>query len=589
MAIDRDVQTVELQISKSGSKRIDESDYFKRTRDRKLRNQVLQGNIKLEDLFQRAEELAKEQANKEARNEEAKKKYIATHGNCVGVLGQAGIGKTTLTKQLVEKVVHEALLDIDFLFYVSLKKVNYEEKLNALQFLLTNLDSSWEHDSASDKVLLKQLEESEKVMIIFDGLDEATIELEEQCPNANLYDVKTPEVLLKNILNGKILRKAKKLITSRPRQMLGLKKEFRPQCIVDILGINRKAQYQISKNICGADWENVVVELLNHPELEAQCYVPIICIFTVYWLHQKSRSPDETVEFASATNIVLNVLETFITQEIARTEFELEKLSKLAWKGLSCKKYEFTEQEIKEFQLKKGSLNTLLTTNTRIYLVHVHKITYFSHLILQEFFSAVCLALFLSFSDFQNVLSVSEERFGNLDVVKKFIFGLCNPTTYARLTNLLSTSLPDNSAFDQKKSFLEEFVCKFLENLSDDDFPRYLEICSWLYEMHDQELTKKVVERFTDQLEISKKNIFPHDVGSLFYVLQEREKILKLDISNSTFVGDSLKRFMTKIADMPECIKVSRGRIKLNIFIFSTLKSPNFLIGGVARYNIYCR
>ena len=566
MAINKEVQTVELQISKSGSKRNEEADYYKRKRDPELWNQTRQGDIKLEDLFEQAEKLAKEQAKVETQNDAAEKKYIDTHGNWVAVSGQAGIGKTTLTKQLVEKVLNQELFNIDYLFYVSLKKVNYDKEMTVLQFLLTNLDSTWEHDTASDKEILKRLEESEKVMIIFDGLDEATLELGKQCPNARLYDVTKPEVLLKNILNGNILRKVKKLITSRPRQLLELRNEYRPHCIVDVLGITLEAQRQICKDICGDDSKKVLVELLNQPELVAQCYVPIICIFTIYWLHRKLHHPEQIVALASITNIILNVLETFATLEIARSEFELEKLSQLAWEGLRRKKYEFNEKEIKKSELKKENLNTVLITNTQIRLMHFEKITYFSHLILQEFFSAVCLILFLPYTDFEDVLSVRDERFGNLDVVKNFVFGLCNELTYERLTNLPSTSFHENSDFDQKKLFLEQLVCKMAEDLSSDKFSKYLEICSMLYEMHDQELTKKVAELFPNRISIlSTDKIFPHDVNGLCYVLQERQKLLELEIKNKTFVGDSRERFLNKIANLPKCIKVSRAITSLEL------------------------
>ena len=569
LAINKDVQTVELQISKSSSKRMDESGYYKRKRDPNLWNKERQGDIKLVNLFKQAEELAKEQAKMKTRNAAAEKKYIITHGNWVGISGQAGIGKTTLTKQLLEKVLKKEMLDIDFLFYVSLKKVDYEEKMSVLQFLLTNLDSCWEHDSTSDKEILKRLEESDNVMIIFDGLDEATIELEKQCSNADIYFEKKPEILLKNILNGNILRKAKKLKTSRPRQMLELHEEYRPHCIVDVLGINLEAQRQISKDICGDDSEKVLGELFNHPELLALCYVPIMCIFTVYWLHQKQLHPNETIAFPSVTNIILNMLETFVKYGIAKCkEFELEKLSKLAWEGLRRKKYEFNEKEIKNFKLNKESLDTLLTTGTKtktqLRLLNVEKITYFSHLILQEFFSAVYLILFLSFNEFKSVLSGNDKQLGNLDVVKNFIFGLCNSTTYEHLIALRSNSCPESLDFNKKKSFLEQFVCEYAKDT--ENFSKYLEICSKLYEMHDRELTKKVVERFPEMWKIPFRHlIFPHDVGSLFHVLQERQKLLELELDGPTFVGDSLKRFMSKMANLTECIKVSNGELKLKI------------------------
>ena len=570
LALNKDVQTVELQISKSGSRRMEESDYYKRKRDPNLWNDDRQGDIKLVDLFKQAEELAKEQAKEETSNAAAEKKYITTHGNWVGISGQAGIGKTTLTKQLLEKVLKKEMLDIDFLFYVSLKKVDYEEKISVLQFLLTNLDSCWEHDCALDKEILKRLEESDNVMIIFDGLDEATIELGKQCPNANIHAEKTPEILLKNILNGNILRKAKKLITSRPRQMLELQEQYRPHCIVDVLGINLEAQRQISNDICGDDSEKVLEELFNHPELLAQCYVPIMCIFTVYWLHQKQLYPDKTITFPSVTNIILNMLETFARHGIAKDKkFELEKLSKLAWEGLRRKKYEFSENELEKYKLNKESLNTLLTTkvkaNTFLSILNFEKITYFSHLILQEFFSAAHLILFLSFSEFKNVLSDNDKQFGNLNVVKNFVFGLCNTTTYEHLIALQSNVCPDSLDFN-KKLFLEQFLCKYAENSSSGYFSQHLDICTMLYEMHDRELTKKVVERFPEEWKISSDyNIFPHDVRSLFYVLQERQKFLKLEINNPTFVGDSLERFMKEMAGMSKYIAVSTGELKLKL------------------------
>ena len=566
-SVNKDVETVELRLSKCGGRKIKESDYFKQRNDPNFWKYLRQGDVKLEDLFKQAAVLARKNAKKETRNDDAEKKYVAIHGNCVGVSGQAGIGKTTLTKQLVEKVVNEELLDIEYLFYVSLKKVNYDDKLSALQFLLTNLDSNWEHDPTSDNEILKRLEESENVLIIFDGLDEASIELEVECPNAKLHDVTIADVLLKNILNGNILGQAKKLITSRPRQMWKLQEQYRPHFIVEILGISLEAQREMSKVICKDDNDKVFDELSNHPALMALCYVPIICIFIVHWLHQRQLQSNKTVAFPSVTNIVLNVLEFFVKDGTTKHDFELEKLSKLAWRELRCKKYEFNEKDINNSKLKKESLYTIFTkgakANTQLRLLHVEKITYFSHLILQEFFAAVYLVVFSPFNDFKN------EQPGDSDMVTNFICGLCNAATYDRLTKLSKTSNSGNLDLHQKKLFLEQFICEIADDISCNDFPKCLKICSMLYEMQSQELTQKVVERFPEQFKIhDKENIFPHDLDSLFYVLQERKKLLELEIKHPTFVGDSLERFLNKIADTPNSTKVSIDKMKYKIPVF---------------------
>ena len=148
---------------------------------------------------------------------------------------------------------------------------------------------------------------------------------------------------------------------------------------------------------------------------------------------------------------------------------------------------------------------------------------------------------------------------------KNSIFGLCNTTTYVYLIALRSKSCPESLDFNKKKSFLEQFACEYAKDT--DNFSKHLKICSKLYEMHDRELTKKVVERFFEKWEITFRHpIFSHDVGRLFHVLQERQKLLELELDRPTFVGDSLKRFMSKMANLTECIKVSNGELKLKIF-----------------------
>ena len=536
---------------------------------------------RLEDLFDEAQKCATEQTKKEAMNAIAEKKFVATYGNWVAVTGLAGMGKTTLTKKLLEKVLDKELLDIDFVFYVSLNKVNYDENMSVLQFLLTNLDSEWKHNYASDYEILKQLDKSEKVMIIFDGLDKATIELDKQCLNAELNDVAKPDILLKNFLNGNILPKAKKLITSRPCQMLELLKQYKSFLIVIVRGINHEAQYEICQDISGADSEKVHNELMNHPALLGPCYIPIICLCTMHFLHQKWLNPDQTVAFTSLTNIILNIVEAFARHEISKGEFELRKLSQLAWEGLRCKNYEFSEKEMKDLGLKRESLNTALPIgtkgNTSLCLLHAGKKTYFSNLMLQEFFSAVWLLVFLPLDDFKGTL-LKEFCF---DGVKHFIFGLCNMISHERLMKLQSCSFPDNSDFEQKRLFLEQLVCNDVEDLftsmslyykdqSSEYFHKYLEICSLLYEMQDLSLTKKVVKRFPENLIIPYLYLDSSDVNNFCYVLKERQEPFKLLTCDEViFVGDSCERLCGKILGMSECIKVSVEKFESKFMCYS--------------------
>ena len=130
------------------------------------------------------------------------------------------------------------------------------------------------------------------------------------------------------------------------------------------------------------------------------------------------------------------------------------------------------------------------------------------------------------------MLSGNDKQLGNLDAVKNFIFGLCNTTTYKHLIALRSNSCPESLDFNKKKSFLEQFVCEYAKDT--DNFSKHLKICSKLYEMHDRELTKKVVERFPEKWEITFRHlIFPHDVGRLFHVsFMYKSKYWRIEAKN---------------------------------------------------------
>ena len=534
------------------------------------------GDIALEDLFIEANKVATKNAHRSASNSNARSRYITLHGNCVAVSGQAGLGKTTLTKQLVEKVLTKPSFRVDFLFYISLRKVKFDEKTDVLQFLLTNLYSKWKFDLKADIEILELLDKSDNVMIILDGLDEAVINYDNTCRESSIYEINTPEIILKNLLNGNILPKAKKLITSRPRQLLELHENYRPHFIVNLLGINSDAQKQICQDICGSDCDKVYHNLSEHPELSAQCFVPIICIFAVYSLHQQMINPDKSIAFASVTNIILFVLENFVSLRVQRSEtFELDKLSKLAWKGLRHLKYEFTEKDLERLNLKKESLDTVLTTGTndniKLRIAHSGKITYFSHLIIQEFFSAAHLILFSPLKKFKKVL-LSKNNQTNLEVVKKFLFGLSNPATHSRLVDLYKPSNTKTLIINlkQKNRFLKSYVSNVmtgsfvrrirsklrLSSVFSLDFSNYQTVCFWLYESQQIKLAEKVAKLTSKRMLIS-GNIFPHDVSSLCYVLRARQQPLILELHQTKFVGDGCERFLKEICGMQDGITVS--------------------------------
>ena len=150
---------------------------------------------------------------------EAKEKYLNKHGNVVGVIGQAGVGKSTLSMILLSRVLKENLYNADYIFYVKLRDLDGIKKLTLLDFLFKNTTSDWKKEINRAEVFLQHLSVSDSVVMILDGFDE--IEITELDTDSDItFDMhaeESPLYFTLGLLNGEILPKAKKIITSRPR------------------------------------------------------------------------------------------------------------------------------------------------------------------------------------------------------------------------------------------------------------------------------------------------------------------------------------------------------------------------------------
>ena len=77
------------------------------------------GDILPENFFEESREFAKKSNGyKNALNDKAEKLYLNKRGNIIGVIGQAGVGKTTFSKILLRDILDENknLYDADYIF-----------------------------------------------------------------------------------------------------------------------------------------------------------------------------------------------------------------------------------------------------------------------------------------------------------------------------------------------------------------------------------------------------------------------------------------------------------------------------------------
>ena len=521
--------------------------------------------IIVDNLFAKATEYVTSTIKRQYLDDAARENDISRLGNTVALIGQAGIGKTSLSKTILNRVLKDRLFDADYVFYLQFRGVNFKQNTNLLSFL--GVDLPWAQEKSRRKAVLAKLARSSHIVMIFDGFDEAVLDPSTPCNNISPWEEAQPEAFIKNLLNGSIFPLAKKLITSRPRQLLALHISVKPNYIVNITGLDIESQKQICKEICGKNADRIFNHIIHHPQIASYCYVPANCIFVMYVMGKIIQDKSSQAFPNTITGVLVIVIVMFSNSNHSRVKFSLEKLANLAWEGLKNRKFYFSEEDLQTAKLCHNDLNFFCVTflgtvkkDLPFFLGNPEKFTYFAHLIIQEFFAALMLIFFSSKKKFcQHFLGktlvgfqVSKPNYdlfsSDWEVVAKFLFGLCNAKTVQGLLEefpSLGSDLPD------KTKILCDFVLKFFPTDTHpqvDYFQHILQFCTWAYELNDHKFASRVAKRLEKKLIVVGK-FLPNDVAPLHFVLRHRQKPLHLETTpfDSWFVADSLDLFLEEV------------------------------------------
>ena len=530
------------------------------------RSNISTSSILPENLFKKSQQYILNTSDYiNACTKEAKEKVLKEKGNVVGVIGQAGVGKSTLVKNLLHRnVTDEQLYKADFVFYIKLRDFFDKTEINLFQFLMGKKaynSLEWKKDSVICKDVLKLLSQSESVCILLDGLDEADIDVTHKKVEVDIFGQNSPEHYILGLLSGEILPNAKKLITSRPGQMLDLSDSCKPKFIVKIFGINQRDIQQICHGICDDEYASEVLSCIeSQPDLLSYCLVPINCVLTVFCIYrflqiklQKSLPKNITDVFVmtffffSKTEHMRESLKKFDIKSVS----DLEKISKLAWNGIKNQKYCFDDDDLKAAGLINTSISSLTVTlkkknqESRIKLIEnaTKKCIYFSHLLLQEFFATVYCLYFMNYIKFYLTFFSPFRQFrltdNRFEMITKFMFGLSNPKTFETLKEIY----PSISEPTKRLKRLQDLATSIASKSRDSIFDRLDDsvfisqtVCEWAYEMQDPKFCEKLAESLPKTLSVKINDFFQSsDYLSFFYVIRTRKTILKLDIWFSSY------------------------------------------------------
>ena len=489
------------------------------------------------------------------RNEKAKAKHILKYQNVVLISGQAGIGKSTLSKLLVEKMLDPdvRLYQAEFVFFIRFRDLNYQQNYDLLEFL-TNYAPFISSNTSEDRTkIIQHLEASDNVCIVMDGLDEADIDLKVNFPNINADSHTTAAVFIYHLLSGRLLGKAKKLVTSRPRQLAHLPREYSSNLYLNLLGLNDEGRLQICSDLCRGDpdkRDRILSRINSRPDLKSLCYVPVICItmmMSFYSTDSLKRNLDKL------TAILVYALENWYLEKL-KGKFQIQKIAVLSYKGFLENRFSFREHHLRNEGINFENTTAFLFNNIKFELLQGKAVTYFAHLIWQEFFVAVKLRLYSNNEEFQKIVPhLASDKF---EMVARFLFGLCNKQTLDELLDCVEDEeLNTEADRDECEEMLQKLVIEKLQRHRDaaidprKEDPYYrsiVPVMGWLYEMDNDNFTKEAAGWLSDEIEFEGE-ILPGDIVSVNHILRRRDTGLDLKVDEPNFVGGCRNYFFKEL------------------------------------------
>ncbi|KAI2658908.1 Protein NLRC3 [Labeo rohita] len=402
--------------------------------------------------------------------------------------GIAGIGKTfTVKKFLLDWASGEASQDLDFVFLLPFRELNLleEEKQNLFDLICVFYAEFREAREIPDWIC------NRKVLFILDGLDEYKKDL--NFKSSILSDVTkeaTVDVLLVNLLQGKLLPSARVWITSRPVATVQLPTDiFRNGYITQIRGFTdeQKQEYFTRQFEDPELRKEVIRHLKSHKSLWILCHIPLFCWISSVVLKDIIGSQNKH------RNMPSNMTEMYIhylliqtglshkkyqgeelSQEDALQKHEevIMKLAELAYRQLKEQCAIFREEDLKKYNISADEASqypgVITCVSERKFGYNRSKLFSFVHLSVQEFFAAMfAFQEFLSKNQDCLELIVSEKR--QKSKLCDFLKSLINEALKSKNGHLdLFNCFAFGISCDSSRKILEGFLPPIRSSSSDD-------------------------------------------------------------------------------------------------------------------------
>ncbi|XP_060760404.1 NACHT, LRR and PYD domains-containing protein 3-like isoform X2 [Neoarius graeffei] len=472
--------------------------------------------------------------------------------------GVAGIGKTvSVQKFIVDWAEGKANQDVHLIFPLPFRELNLmeDQKLSLMELLHVCFK---EHKET-------EMSRLEKVLFIFDGLDECRFPLDFR-NTVRVCDVTesvSVHVLLINLIKGNLLPSALIWITSRPAAADQIPSEYVHR-VTEVRGFNdpQKEEYFRKRVSDQSLAENIISHLKSLRSLYIMCHIPVFCWISAAVLERMLDEAESgeipktlTQMYTHFLIIQTNIIRGKYSKKQESDEEMLLKLGKLAFQQLKKGNLMFYEEDLQECCIDVREAAVYSGVCTQIFReevgLHQSKVYCFVHLSVQEHLAALYVHLtfmkekrnvldqdefsYLYFRSFQTVSDVHrgavdqtlKSQTGHLDLFLRFLLGLSLESNQELLRALVTQT---GSSFKTgKKKTVQYIKERISENLPAE---KSINLFHCLNELGDDSL----VEEIQRYLKSGKQSeLSPSQWSALVFVLlTSAQELEEFDLSKYT-------------------------------------------------------
>ncbi|XP_053179077.1 NACHT, LRR and PYD domains-containing protein 12-like, partial [Scomber japonicus] len=483
--------------------------------------------------------------------------------------GVAGIGKTVLTQKFtLDWAEDKANQDIDFTFPFTFRELNVlKEKKYSLVELVHHFFTE------TKEAGICRFEEFQ-VVFIFDGLDECRLPLDFHNTEilTDVTESTSVDVLLTNLIRGKLLPSARLWITTRPAAANQIPPEG-VSMVTEVRGFTdpQKEEYFRKRFREEEQARTIISHIKTSRSLHIMCHIPVFCWITATVLEDvlKSREggelPKTLTEMYIHFLVVQSKLKNIKYHGGAETDPHwspenrkmIESLGKLAFEQLQKGNLIFYESDLTECGIDIRAASVYSGVFTQVFKeergLYQDKVFCFVHLSVQEFLAALHVHLTFIKSGV-NLLAgkqTSQTRVyqsavdealkspnGHLDLFLRFLLGLSLQTNQTLLRGLL-TQTGSSSQTNQKT--VEYIKKKISGNLSAE---RSINLFHSLNELNDRSLVEEI-QLYLRSGSLSTEKLSPAQWSALVFILLSSEKDLDVfDLKKYSASEEALLRLL---------------------------------------------